>query len=95
MNDTSVRDRYITFDGLDCDQNASKLVELIRHYIQNSGGAEHWARYFEGKLQEKERLHVDDLFFIGSQMNNVYAFFDELDDAEAHCLLYQVEQECC
>lgn len=95
MNDASVRDRYITFAGLDCDQNASKLIDMIRHYIQNPGGAEQWARYFEKKLQEKERLNVDDLFFIGSQMNNVYAFFDELDDSEAHDLLYQVEQECC
>lgn len=95
MNDNSVRDRYITFTGLDCDTNASKLVDIIRHYIQNRDGSEQWASYFEGKLQEKERLHVDDLFFIGSQMNNVYAFFDELGDTEAHDLLYQVEQECC
>ena len=95
MNDTSARDRYVTFEGLDCDQNATKLVDIIRHYIQNPGGADQWARYFEGKLLEKERLHVDDLFFIGSQLNNVYAFFDEVDDAAAHELLYQVEQECC
>ena len=71
MNDTSARDRYVTFEGLDCDQNATKLVDIIRHYIQNPGGADQWARYFEGKLLEKERLHVDDLFFIGSQLNNV------------------------
>lgn len=95
MNDSTLRDRYVTFDGLECDTNATKLVDTIRNYIANPAGAEQWAKYFEGKLQEKERLHVDDLFFIGSQLNNVYAFFDELGDDEARDLLYQVEQECC
>lgn len=34
-------------------------------------------------------------FFVGSQMNNIYAFFSERSDEEALALLYQVEQECC
>jgi len=95
MSDKNARDRYITFSGLDCDKNASKLVDIIRHHVDNSAGAEQWSGYFQNKLQEKVRLDVDDLFFIGSQLNNVYAFFDEVDDAEANALLYQVEQECC
>lgn len=95
MTSTPNRDRYISFEGLECDENASTLVATIRRYIKEPGKAQQWADYFSGKLGEKERLNVDDLFFIGSQLNNIYAFFDEVNDEQAHELLYQVEQECC
>lgn len=89
------RDRYISFEGLDCDTNASKIVETLRHYISSPDKATQWANYFDAKLVEKQRLGVDDLFFVGSQLNNIYAFFEEVNDSDGHDLLYQVEQECC
>ncbi len=95
MSTETIRDRYVTFDGLDCNGNASRVVDTIRHYITNPGGSTQWAEYFQAKLIEKQRLAVDDLFFVGSQLNNIYAMFEELNDKSAHELLYQVEQECC
>jgi hypothetical protein len=95
MERTPNRDRYLTFEGLDCDANATKLVATIREHLSSPGEAMPWATYFEGKLLEKQRLGVDDLFFVGSQLNNLYAFFDQLGDHGAQELLYQVEQECC
>jgi len=95
MTTTSPRDRYISFDGLECDTNATKLVETIRQYIASATPAQQWADYFTSKLEEKKRLGVDDLFFVGSQLNNLYAFFEELNDEPSRELLYQVEQECC
>lgn len=95
MNSMTTRDRYISFEGLDCDVNASKIVETLHHYIASPGNAQQWADYFKGKLVEKQRLGVDDLFFVGSQLNNIYAFFEEVSDSAGHELLYQVEQECC
>ena len=89
------RDRYITFEGLDCDANASRIVTTIRHAIDSATLPGNWMDYFSKKLQEKERLGVDDLFFVGSQVNTIYALLDEIDDQETHELLYQVEQECC
>lgn len=95
MSDNSARDRYISFEGLECDTNATQIVETIRQYIDASTTARQWADYFASKLEEKQRLKVDDLFFVGSQLNNIYAFFEELGDEPARELLYQVEQECC
>lgn len=89
------RDRYITFLGLDCDANAVALVERIRHHIGEPATDARWRDYFAGKLEEKVRLGVDDLFFIGSQLNNVYALLEACGDEEGDALLYQVEQECC
>ncbi len=86
------KDRYISFDGLDCDANASKVIALIEHHISQPG---RWADYFNAKFSEQKRLAVDDLFFVGSQMNNIYDFFTERVDEEGLALLYQVEQECC
>ncbi len=86
------RDRYTTFEGLSCDVNASKVVAFISHHISEPGN---WADYFSAKFAEQKRLAVDDLFFVGSQMNNIHDFFTERGDEEALALLYQVEQECC
>ncbi|MEJ2407195.1 MAG: N(2)-fixation sustaining protein CowN [Candidatus Thiodiazotropha sp.] len=95
MTTATPRDRYVSFDGLECDDNATQIVDTIRRYIAIPDKAGQWADYFSSKLNEKERLQVDDLFFVGSQMNNIYALFEELGDDAAHELLYQVEQECC
>ncbi len=89
------RDRYITFDGLDCDHNAETLVAAVRRHIAETDEARQWADYFSNKFIEKERLGVDDLFFVGSQLNNLYSYFEELEDEPMQELLYQVEQECC
>lgn len=92
---STTRDRYITFDGLDCDANATKIVDTIRRYIDAPEHAGQWSDYFNKKLEEKRRLGVDDLFFVGSQVNTIYLFLEEIDDRQTHELLYQVEQECC
>lgn len=95
---TPERDRYVTFDGLNCDSNASLLVATIRRHITDPGKVERvgkWVDYFNTKFTEQQRLNVDDLFFVGSQMNNLFDFFAECDDSESLELLYQVEQECC
>ena len=89
------RDRYITFDGLDCDTNATTIVAVIKQHIDDGDGAQPWRDYFYKKFIEQERLGVDDLFFVGSQMNNLFAYLDDCGDTQNHALLYQVEQECC
>ena len=43
MSTETIRDRYISFDGLDCNGNATRVVETIRHYITNPGGSTQWA----------------------------------------------------
>jgi hypothetical protein len=92
---TPERDRYVTFDGLNCDSNATLLIAAIHRHISTPGKAGRWGDYFTTKFTEQQRLGVDDLFFIGSQMNNLFEFFAACEDPEALALLYQVEQECC
>lgn len=92
---TEQRDRYITFEGLECDENAAAIVSAIHRHIGGDGGASRWGDYFRMKFVEQQRLGVDDLFFVGSQMNNLFDFFAVCEDEAALELLYQVEQECC
>ena len=89
------RDRYVSFIGLDCDTNAVALVERIQQLISRSSTDQRWCDYFTGKLEEKARMGVDDLFFVGSQLNNIYALMEACGDEEGDELLYQIEQECC
>lgn len=89
------RDRYLTFAGLGCDENAAAIVKTIHRHIGGAAAASRWGDYFKMKFEEQRRLGVDDLFFVGSQMNNLFEFFAECKDDVALRLLYQVEQECC
>jgi hypothetical protein len=92
---TSERDRYVSFDGLECDRNASEIIATIRRYMALPDGGGKWGKYFTNKFAEQRQMGTDELFFVGSQMNNLYAFFEEIGDEVAMELLYQVEQECC
>lgn len=91
----STRDRYISFEGLECDDNALRIVDTIRYHVATAEPADRWRQYFEMKFAEQRRMNVDDLFFVGSQMNTLYEFFSETADEVIKALLYQVEQECC
>jgi len=91
----TARDRYITFAGLDCDQNAEAIVALVREHIADPAKAGRWADYFNRKFEEQKRMGTDDLFLVGSQINALYALFEACDDQDAIELVYQVEQECC
>ncbi len=89
------RDRYISFEGLECDHHATQIIAAIRNHLAHDSAPEKWQNYFLIKFAEQQRMGTDDLFFIGSQMNTLYDFFAELADKETGELLYQVEQECC
>lgn len=74
MEETT-RDRYISFEGLECDENAINIVDTIRHYVTHTEAGDRWRNYFEMMFTEQQRMKVDDLFFVGSQMNALYDFF--------------------
>lgn len=92
---TQERDRYISFEGLECDRNASEIIATIRRHMALPDGGGRWGKYFTTKFAEQQQMGTDELFFVGSQMNNLYTFFEEIGDEAASELLYQVEQECC
>lgn len=92
MNDQTP-DRYVTFCGIDCDRKADRLLGMLAEHMKQSDSR--WVGYFEKKLGEKARMGNDNLHFVGSQVNSLYSFFEELDDEAALELLWDLEQNCC
>ena len=88
-------DRYITFCGINCDENADHLIAMLEQHIAADDGDGCWKTYFQQKRQQQAKMGHDNLYFIGSQMNNLYAYFEECENQDALALLWQVEQECC
>lgn len=91
-------DRYVTFCNIDCDANAEKLMQHLKQRVAEPTDDQErtkWHNYFAGKFEQQAKMNHDDLFFVGSQMNSLYAYFELIEDDDAHDLLYQIEQECC
>ncbi|MEX5729060.1 hypothetical protein Ga0609869_002413 [Rhodovulum iodosum] len=92
MNDATP-DRYVSFVGIDCDGNADRLMDLL--VARMAGCNSRWVGYFDQKLAEKARMGNDNLYFIGSQVNSLSAFFEEIGDDEGLALLAYLEKTCC
>ncbi len=88
-------DRYVSFCGIQCDLNAKRFMNLIEDSMQQGQGDARWCEYFRQKREQQARMQQDDLYFIGAQMNNLYAYIDTIGDESLHDMLWQIEQECC
>jgi hypothetical protein len=88
-------DRYQTFIGIPCDANADRLIAYLDEFIQAEKGDSRWQEYFRSKRAQQLKMDHDNLYFVGSQMNNLYAYFEGCDDEQVMELLWQLEQECC
>lgn len=87
--------RYVSFQGIDCDGRAADILSAIQQYIDSPPYESPWLEYFRDKLRDRAALGQDDLYFVGSQINNIHALFEEYEDQAALHLLEQVEEECC
>jgi len=54
-----------------------------------------WQEYFRQKREQQAKLNQDNLYFVGAQMNNLYAYLETLEDDALYNLLWDLEQECC
>jgi len=89
-------DRYCSFAGIHCDANANQLINLLEQHLAASENKNtQWQIYFKQKRQQQAQMQHDNLYFIGSQINNLYAYFEQCEDQEALDLLWQIEHECC
>ncbi|TVQ20835.1 MAG: N(2)-fixation sustaining protein CowN [Leptolyngbya sp. DLM2.Bin15] len=88
-------DRYVSFQGIDCDGKARRLLDYIAHHMAEPPHPSPWVDYFRTKLADQQALGQDDLYFVGSQINAIHALFEEYDNEEALALLENVEEECC
>ncbi len=88
-------DRYLSFNGIDCDTRARELVAQVRDLIAEPTAPQAWAAYFVAKLAEAEHRGHDELYFVGSQVNALRELFAQLDDDAALEQLEYLEEACC
>lgn len=88
-------DRYISFDGIDCDGNARRLMAMLDRQLALPGRSNVFWEYFAKKRAGGSGSRPDDLFLIHSNINQFREFFEHWQDAEALSLLLQIEEECC
>ncbi|NEX20486.1 N(2)-fixation sustaining protein CowN [Thiorhodococcus mannitoliphagus] len=88
-------DRYISFDGIDCDAYAERILGYIRACIDDAENPSDWQPYFERKLVEIAGMGQDALFFVGSQVNYIRELFEHYDHDDGLELLDKIEDECC
>ena len=88
-------DRYVSFQGTDCDGKACRVVKHIEQYVENPPHSSPWLEYFQDKLNKRASLGQDALFLVCSQMNNIRSLFEEYKNIEALNLLENIEEDCC
>lgn len=88
-------DRYVSFIGLDCDEKATRLLALVRHYIDQPQHSNAFWEYFKRKAAGLTGPRPDDLFLVHCHLNQIRELFEAHQDAEALAFLDRVEQECC
>ncbi|MTW20258.1 N(2)-fixation sustaining protein CowN [Allochromatium palmeri] len=90
-------DRYISFEGIECDEQAQRVLHCIRDCTEapQDGPSSSWTSYFERKLVEIARMGQDELFFVGSQVNYIRELFEHHGHRAGLDLLDQIEDECC
>jgi hypothetical protein len=88
-------DRYVSFDGIDCNGNARLVMVFIERNLDNSGQNNRFWEYFAAKRQPRSGPPPDDLFLVHSHINQIRELFEERTDEEALALLTLLEEECC
>ncbi len=89
------RDRYVSFEGIDCDGNARRIMELIDQHLAIPGRNNRFWEYFCKKREGGSGPRPDDLFLIHANINQVRELFETWNDQAALQLLEQLEEECC
>ena len=95
MQENARTDRYQSFCGIECDANANQLIAHLQDCLAKRPEQDLWRQYFDQKFEQQTKLNHDNLFYVGSQLNNLYAFFEEIDDEPALAMLWQLEIDCC
>lgn len=91
----SAPDRYISFEGIDCDGNARRVMECIVRNVAIPERNNAFWEYFLKKRDGGSGPRPDDLFLIHAHINQVRELFETWQDEEALRLLGQLEEECC
>ncbi|MDD5365281.1 MAG: N(2)-fixation sustaining protein CowN [Gallionellaceae bacterium] len=88
-------DRYVSFQGIDCDSNARQIMACIDRHLALPGRCNAFWEYFGKKRSGGSGPKPDELFLIHSNINQVRELFETWEDREALHLLALLEEECC
>jgi len=88
-------DRYVSFDGIDCNGNARRVMALIERNLAGFETNGPFWEYFMSKRKPRSGPPPDDLFLVHCYINQIRELFEERADAEALALLSLLEEECC
>jgi len=94
-NHRNTTDRYVSFEGIDCDGNARELMAHIERLLDLPGRSNAFWEYFMKKRAGGSGPKPDDLFLLHSNINQVRELLETWDDAAAMALLTRLEEECC
>ncbi|MDD2897457.1 MAG: N(2)-fixation sustaining protein CowN [Desulfuromonadaceae bacterium] len=93
--------RYVSFVGIDGDNNSRRLIEMLRYHIDDPLKSNRFWEMFKDKLErvgkpdENNGRCLDELFLIHAYINNISELFEQYDDQPALALLEQIEAESC
>lgn len=91
-------DRYVSFDGIECDKNAEKLMEYIDKLARGPAQDNKFWQFFLTKIEKSRAGDTgvgDALFLVHANINVIRELFEEYNDDAALELLEKVEMECC
>lgn len=88
-------DRYVSFEGIDCDGKARRLMAHIDAQVAQPGRDNAFWEYFRRKRQGRAGVVPDDLYLIHGNLNQIRDFLESWDDAAGLAMLEELEAECC
>jgi hypothetical protein len=94
-NESKSTDRYISFEGIDCDGNARAVMQAIEKHLAVPERNNPFWDYFMKKRAGGSGPKPDDLFLIHSNINQVRELFETWQDEAGMELLILLEEECC
>jgi hypothetical protein len=87
-------DRYVSFQGIDCEGNTRRVMALIDRYTLGGEPVDAFWTYFHKRRAATLGPRFDDLLLLSSFVNPVRELFEAKDDAEGLALLEKLEDEC-
>lgn len=101
MQSRQIPDRYVSFSGIDGDQNSRELMVMLRRHIDDQQKTNRFWELFKDKLElaghpdKNGGRCMDELLLVHSYINNIRELFELYDDRTALALLEQIEAESC
>ncbi|WP_304546400.1 N(2)-fixation sustaining protein CowN [Sulfurimonas microaerophilic] len=97
-----IKDRYITFENIDCYQNAALVLEAMDELFKQIPDAfnDFWKRFMHTIPQNYKEEFVkgeykDTLYQVCSNVFYIFDLFEEYDFEQGIEMMDQCELECC